>query len=273
MGTSQRHHASVQNQPNWGKESSAVTSIAKAIADLNEINQNPPANMSPAAIQRRKTTLNNRISARSRAAINNRVTAAGGRNSVARGMSKAMGRGGLAISHNLAFAFTEIVEEGFSNWLRCHGIDNVNDKNCHQLIDILKDFISDSMTALDDTAARDALEFVMEQVEEQLQGDISQLENVLNHILSSDEIREIICEFFGYYVYCHIRQDLYEKIEKEKGTQIADETFDEIRDYIIEGIRRNRQGRPAEQIDWKSDEAKAFISNEFDSVLQILGVE
>lgn len=44
----------------------------------------------------------------------------------------------------------------------------------------------------------------------------------------------------------------------------------EIKELIIDDVKRGFNNHSAEQIDWKSDEGKDFISKEFDKIIQIL---
>ena len=53
MGTSHRHHATVAGEPNWGKTSSAVSYLGKAVGEGKELDNNPPLNLNPKAIKRK----------------------------------------------------------------------------------------------------------------------------------------------------------------------------------------------------------------------------
>lgn len=44
----------------------------------------------------------------------------------------------------------------------------------------------------------------------------------------------------------------------------------EIKELIIDDVKRGFNNRPARQIDWKGEEGKSFISQEFDRIIQIL---
>lgn len=44
----------------------------------------------------------------------------------------------------------------------------------------------------------------------------------------------------------------------------------EIKDLIIDDVKRGFNNRTSGQIDWKGEEGEKFISQEFDRIIQIL---
>ena len=96
MGTSHRHTPTVKGEPNWGKASAAVTALAGSIAELDELVQNPPTNVTSMQIEKRERTLEKRKAHHYHKAIRHLISAAGGRAKVSRGSSQALGRAGVA---------------------------------------------------------------------------------------------------------------------------------------------------------------------------------
>ena len=92
----------------------------------------------------------------------------------------------------------------------------------------------------------------------------------MNSLLASGEIKNIIDKFFGMYIYSHLSQDFKEKLEYEKGTKVANETMNEIKELILDDIKRSLGGRNASSIDWNTSEGEAFIQAEFDRILYIM---
>ena len=86
----------------------------------------------------------------------------------------------------------------------------------------------------------------------------------------ADEIKNILDEFFGMYIFSHLSQNFSEKLEYEKGTEIMIQTMTEIRELIIEDVKFGILKRPAEQIDWTSPESQGYIQKEFDRIIFIL---
>lgn len=273
MGTSHRHKASIIGQPNWGEASAAVTGIASDIDKENQLSQDlqkPQTPQQQKQTQKKISNIDKRIRRNYHKAVHNFVKAAGGRAIVSSGSSHALGHAGINLAYGFINAFSEIVNNGLSSWLKSKGVDSLIGKSCKDILDLIKGFIDYDISGLDDTAANEALEHVMEIIEDRAGNDPSQLEKALTNAMNSDEIKEIMDEFFGMYIYCHLSQDFSEKLEYERGTETMLQTMSEIKEQILEDVRFGVLKRPAEQIDWTSPESKSFIKKEFDRILFIL---
>ena len=269
MGTSHRHTPTVAGKPNWGNSSKAVTSIAGYEKKSNELEENPPTGLSSAQIAKQQKQLNSRISRSYHRAVRNLVRAAGGRNKVSTGVSKAMGHAGVALIGNFVSAIHEVVSNGLTEWLRRKGI-SLSGKSCRDILDLIKSYIEIGIAGLDNTAANEALECVLDEMEQKIGDDITAFDRAMNTIMNSDEIKNLLDLFFGMYIFSHLSQDFQEKLEYEKGVKEANETMEEIKGLIMDDISRNYSGRDASTVDWSSADGQAFIQKEFDRILYIL---
>jgi hypothetical protein len=268
MGTSHRHIPGVTGEPNWGKSSQDVTRISKVVEEEKELEQNPQ-NISQKDIEKRQRTLNKRKSRIYRNAVRNLVRAAGGRSFVSSGGSHAVGGAGVNWAISWTNAFQEIAEQGLSSWLQNRG-QSLEGKSCQDIIILIEKFIGDYFVGLDDTAAKEALSHVLELIEDKLNDNIKDFDKVFNEILYTEEIKDLVDQFFGIYIYSYLSQNFYEKIEKSKGTEIANETMLEIKELILDDVSRGINGRPAGQVDWKGEEGNLFIKSEFDRIIKII---
>lgn len=273
MGTSQRHKASVLNQPNWGKTSNDVTAIVKTIIAAQELVANPPENWSGKQIAKKQNEYEKRISSCTRKSVRNIIKASGGRKKVASGNSRAIGHSGIAVGLSWASTMAELNKVGIEAWLKSKGIENFADKSCHDIIYIIKSLIEEDVIGLDATAAGDALQHVMELVETMIGDDLDNFDSIINKIMSTEQCSLMLCEFFGYYIYSHLSQDFSEKIEKKYGTDNKDATMTEIRDKIIDDAKNGYKGKNIIHIDWNGPEGDNFIKEEFDSILYIIGCD
>lgn len=268
MGTSHRHKPS--GSPNWGKASKAITQISKDLSESNELLNNPPTNSSSQRIAKRQSTLEKRIFRSCHKAIRNIVRASGGRNSVAKGVSRVMGHSGVYYAGAFTSAFQEIAEQGLSSWLKGKGINSIEGKTTKEIIELLSGFIHDYFTGLDDTAAREALEAVNDMVEEQVVRNGDDFDKTFQEVVSSELIKDYLDVFFGVYIFSHLSQSFNERLQKNYGFEEANATMLEIKGLIIDDVKRGYNNRPAGQIDWKGEEGKNFISQEFDRIILIL---
>lgn len=270
MGTSHRHKAGPIGAPNWGATSTAVTIIANNEIAATELENDPSVNMQPEVVARQQSVYLRRIRHQYHKAVRSLVRAAGGRAKVSSGQSRAVGRAGVVWATGLAHAFQEIAEQGLWTWLTRKGISQGERKSCREILIIIEDFVKDYFAGLDETAASEALEHVMDKVEQKVQGDSAQLEIAFDAIINRDEIKDLVDDFFGMYIYSHLSQDFKEKLEKDKSIEIADGTMEEIKELILDDVHRGVAGRSAERVDWKGPDGENFIKNEFNRIILIL---
>ena len=270
MGTSHRHTPTIQHQPNWGQTSASVTSIAIEVEKADELDKNPPAHMTPQQITKRQSTLDNQIRKNFHRAVRNLVRSAGGRAKVGNGTSRALGHAGVVVLGKFVSTFNEITNHGLVQWMRDRGILSLEGKTCRDILNIIRGFIQNGVAGLDNTAANEALEHVMELLEDQMDDNITSFDEVMGKVWENESIKDLIDEFFGMYIFSHLSQDFEEKLGYEKGTEVMYMAMDEIRELIIDDVKMGKLGRSAETIDWGSEEGIIFISKEFDRILYIL---
>lgn len=270
MGTSHRHKAGPIDAPNWGIASAAVTTIANNEIAATELENNPSINMPQEVVARQQSVYSRRIRHQYHKAVRFLVRAAGGRDKVSSGQSHAVGRAGVVWATGFANAFQEIADQGLWTWLTRKGINQGERKSCREILTIIEDFVKDYFAGLDETAANEALEHVMDKVEQKAQGDSEQLKITFNTIINRDEIKDLLDDFFGMYIYSHLSQDFKEKLEKDKSMKIADDTMVEIKELILDDVHRGVAGRSAERVDWKGPDGENFIKREFNRIIQIL---
>jgi hypothetical protein len=292
MGTSHRHTPTVLGEPNWGNASAAVTSIAGAEEKLDEIEkelegmgnpedsddnqeneerQTKTANASPPPhIVKKQRQLDGQIRRNYHKAVSYLVKAAGGRSKVSSGASRAIGHAGISIANGLVSVINEIVNNGLSDWLSRRGITSLEGKSCQDVLDLIKNYIEAGVAGLDNTAANEALECVLDDLEAKVGDDLQSLEDVLTALMATDDVKNLLDKFFGMYVFSHLSQDFKEKLEYTKGTKVTNETMNEIKDLIMDDVQRSYGGRDASTIDWGTEDGKTFIQAEFDRILYIL---
>ncbi|MCQ2171291.1 MAG: hypothetical protein MJZ17_00840 [Bacteroidales bacterium] len=270
MGTSHRHTPTVKGEPNWGKSSSAVTGVTKDVDESNQLNDNPPPGVSPSNIAKRQSMLGKRITTGYHHAVRNLVRAGGGRHSISNGRSRAIGHSGIFVAGGFALIFNEIASNGLLDWLRNRGFTSLSGLSCHEILDIIKQYCEADVVGLDETAANEALEAILDSIEERVGDDIENLDEMMRTIVSGDELKDMIDMFFGMYIFSHLSQNFEEKLEYERGSVAMKNAMNEIKDQIMDDIRTGRSGRSVESIDWGKPEGNAFIKGEFNRILFIL---
>lgn len=269
MGTSHRYKATVKGQPNWGQSSAAITAMTAGVVKLAELNKNPPENETAKQIAKRHDRLERQISYNYRSAIRHLVRAAGGRHTVSSGSSCAFGRAGISSIGGLVAVIHEIANKGLSEWLRKRG-ETLEGKRACDVIDAIRGYMEIEIVGLDHTAANEAMEYVLDKLEEMIGEDVEKIDDVLDAILSGCEIKDLIALFFGMYIYSHLSQSFEEKLEYEKGSVATKDAMDQIKEQILDDVRTARLGHDVRAIDWSNPEGDAFIKAEFDRIIYII---
>lgn len=270
MGTSHRHTPTVKGEPNWGKASAALTGLVGDVEESDDLEQNPPEDKTPVQVEKRQNQLGKRITRNYHTSVRNLVRASGGRHKVSSGGSRALGHGGIVVINNFISAIQEIVNNGLATWLQQRGVDSLEEKSCQNIIDFLRQYIESGVAGLDSTAANEAIESVMDRLDDLVGDNVDEIENKFDAILNGEEIKDIIDQFFGMYIYVHLSQDFEEKLEYEKGSVAMKNAMNEVKEQILDDIRVGRTGRDVRTVDWSKPEGKAFIQAEFDRILFIL---
>lgn len=291
MGTSHRHTPTVVGEPNWGNASASVTSIASAEEELdkldkelageeetddnsddneNDEDQKESKSATPEQIAKRQRKLDSQIRRNYHHAVRNLVRAAGGRGKVSSGGSRAIGHAGIVLAGNLVSAISDIVKNGLSDWLSKKGVHTLEGKNCQDVLNLLREFIDSGVAGMDNTAANEALECVMDELGKTIGEDIDAFDAAMAGILASDGLKDLLDKFFGMYIFSHLSQDFQEKLEYERGSKIMNDTMNEIKELILDDIQRSRGGWDLSAIDWSTEEGKAFIQQEFNRIIFIL---
>ena len=270
MGTSHRHTPTVKGEPNWGKASAALTGLVGDVEESDDLEQNPPEDKTPTQVEKRQNQLGKRITRNYHTSVRNLVKASGGRHKVSSGGSRALGHGGIVVINNFISAIQEIVSNGLATWLQQRGVDSLEGKSCQDIIDFLRQYIESGVAGLDSTAANEAIESVMDRLDELVGDSVDEIEDKFDAILNGEDIKDIIDQFFGMYIYVHLSQDFEEKLEYEKGSIAMKNAMNEVKEQILDDIRVGRTGRDVRTVDWSKPEGKAFIQVEFDRILFIL---
>lgn len=273
MGTSHRHTPTVVGEPNWGKASFAVTNIAKAEEKLNELDteqENDDQKKTDTQITKQRQELDRQIQRNYHKAVRYLVKAAGGRSKVSNGTSRAIGHAGINIAMGFVSTVSDIINNGLTDWLRRRGIMSLEGESCQTILDLIRNYIEDDVAGLDNTAANEALEYVLDELGQKIGEDLSSFENAMNTLMTSNDIKDLLDKFFGMYIFSHLSQNFKEKLEYEKGTKVMNDTMNEIKELIMDDIQRCSSGKEALCIDWSAEEGKTFVKEEFDRIIYIL---
>lgn len=271
MGTTTRVGSGVRNEPNWGNLSTAITSAAKAVADLEKEDQQPESDVpAEAALQaKHHSKLVKRRDNHIKSAFERLVKLGGGSKTIASGSSAKVGRAGLRASGRMSGFFASVASSGLESTLTTIGFGKLTGRTLREVVDYLITWCGDVATGMDETAANQAIGTVLRELEAEADQDIDNLEKLFAAYADSEKLAKLLCTFFGVYIFEYLSERFEERLRQLRGEAVTRETFDRIRREIMGRITRLNDNRPVTKIDWSSATGKAEIEKIFEAVIKI----
>lgn len=285
MGTSQRHNPTVSGQPNWGKSSLGLTSAIKSLERLDgieeeieklleKLKEEQPDSEDPDKnkvriklnkLEKRRARTTRSYERNVRKSVRHLIRASGGKNRVSSGSQRSFGHSGLTVLGNVLQVFSQIHKNGLKAWIESKG-ENLTGKTWEDIRDLLYDACSEKVIGLDETAADQALNELLDDLSKIVK-KVENLEGVLEKTLSDAQIKEIIDKFFGVYIFAHLSQNFVEKLEKKYDQKTVTKYMKDIKNQIISDIREGVNGHDASNVDWNGEDGLDFMRREFEDII------
>lgn len=272
MGTTQRIGSGVKNEPNWGNLTSSMTSAAKAVEDIKK-EENKEEGTSRDELEKqakRYTNLLKRRDSHIKATYQRLVKIGGGSKNISSGNSAKIGRAGLKSSGKLVSFFSNVSSNGLESALNQIGFESLEGKTVQDVIDYLITYCAaDSAVGMDETAANKAVCEVLREIEADANDNLDNLDVLMKEYADGNMLSDILCNFFGVYIFEYLSERLEERIAQIRGEAVAKETFDLIKKDIMGRVARLNKERPLSKIDWAGEEGKKQIEEIFESIIKI----
>lgn len=276
MGTTQRIGSGVKNEPNWRGLNSAVTGIAKAIEEKEKLEQeeknNPPKNEEEIETLKQKLyKLDYRRENNAKKSFERLVKVGGGSKNISSGKSNKFGRAGLKSSSNLISFFTSVAFNGLDKTLIDKGFGSIVGKSLKEVLDFITEYTCESNIGMDEAAAKVAMLEVLKIIESEINNDINSLEKLMKEYVDSEKLSNLLCTFFGKYIYEFLFERLDDRLSQMKGTSISKSTFESIKLEINGRVDLLNSERTISKINWSGQEGKAEIEKIFEAIIKIEG--
>jgi len=268
MGTTQRIVPGVSGEPNWGDLNRAITNIAKAVEQQKKSHDNQ--NLNPDQVAKATKKNSDRRNGHVKAAFKNLVKTGGGAKTISSGKSKSIGRAGLKSSGRLVNFYTSVSSSGLQKALQDIGLGNLAGKSVQDITDFLLVYCVDNNSGMDETAASKATCEVLNEIATESNNDLDKYEELINSYVDSNGLADILCKFWGLYIYEHLSQRFEEKITQNKGTEVSKETFRTIKEDIMGQVKVLNETRSVAKIDWQGNEGTKNIESIFESIIKII---
>ncbi|GAA4756179.1 hypothetical protein [Flavisolibacter ginsenosidimutans] len=281
MGTTQRLIPGVTGEPNWPNLSNAITAIVNTVekekelekqAEKAEENQrDSPSEGNIKALEnisRQQAKLSARRTSHYKSALKNLIKTGGGRKSVTSGKSTSLGRAGLRASGRIYRFVTTVYNGGLEKALKSIGFENIKGKSVEEIIDYLLMYFSDSSSGMDDVAANMASCQVVEMIADEAK-TANELESNMKELIDGNKLIDVLCSFYGFYLFEHLAQRFQERISQIKGEELSRETFNMIKEDILGQVKIINADKAVTTIDWKGKEGSDIQEKIFDSIIQL----
>src|SRR5690606_21167026 len=268
MGTTQRMTPGVSGEPNWGQLNKSITIIDKTVEKEKQVENNESTSAEDAAKQ--LTRIEGRRNSHLKFAFNNLVRTGGGRSKISSGKSSSIGKAGRKSAGKIASFFTGVGSNDLQQTLIDIGFGSLQGKTFQEILDYLLVFCSDSNEGMDETAANNASCEIMKELAELAGNDLNKFEQLVKEYVEGKGFADLLCKFWGLYIFEHLSQRFEEKVKQQKGAEIGKETFKIIKADIIGQVKVLNTQRPVAKIDWKGNAGKKEIEKIFDSVIKII---
>jgi hypothetical protein len=265
MGTTQR----IGNGPNWGSISTAVTSIANTINNLNDLENDTKSNDKINDISKREKKLEKRKDKHIKSVLERLIKISGGSKAISSGKSNTIGRAGIKASNKMAGFFYSVSSKGLKEALNEIGFSDIEEKKVSDILSFLLDYFSDETIGMDEAAAKSAIYEVIKELESEVDGEIDSLESLMKSYVESTKLSEILCTFFGKYIYEFLWERFEERLRQKKGEDVTRETFISIQNEIKSRVILLNSNRELSKINWSAAEGRIEIEKIFEAIIKI----
>lgn len=281
MGTTQRLIPGVTGEPNWGNLNVAITSIANTVSKELEIEaevekavekqKETPSEANEKILEKLNAVqrkLHDRRIRNFRSGLQSLIKTGGGRTNIAKGKSSSLGRAGLRTSKNFSNFVLSVHTSGLTPVLKELGFAPLEGKKLQEVIDFLLIYFADTSSGMDEVAANMASCEIIEILTTGIK-TVEAFEKKLQSLVEDNTLTELLCKFYGLYLFEHLSQRFQEKITQIKGESVSMETFKVIKEDILEQIKVINSEKKISEINWKGKDGKELEEKIFNSIIQI----
>lgn len=203
-----------------------------------------------------------------KSALQNLIKTGGGSSKITKGKSASLGRAGLRTATRFSGFVTGVHSVGLATTLSNIGFGSLKGKKLQEVIDFLLIFFADTSSGMDEVAANMACCEILQMLTVEIDS-VEDFEKKLQSLVEDNSLTEVLCNFYGIYLFEHLSQRFQEKITQIKGEAVSAETFKIIKEDILGQLRVLQTDNDLLKIDWKGKAGKDLEEKIFNSIIQI----
>ena len=171
------------------------------------------------------------------------------------------------VARKLGGFFSSVAGVGFRKAFE-DAVESLEGKTLSEIAHLLLNHFGGPSNTLDEVDARTALCDLMDEILNDADSP-DDIEEAMETRAHGEVLDNLIRRFFGYYIYEQFCRDFYGRLVANIGNKQAEESVDEIRDYICEALKDEIGDRDMSQINWSGDQGERIIDEILDETLEV----
>ena len=164
--------------------------------------------------------------------------------------------------------FSAVNDVGFRKAFEDVGLGSFEGKTLSEIAHALLDHFGGPSNTLDEVDVRMALCDLMDEILNNADSP-EDVEKAMETRAHGEALDNLIRRFFGYYIYEQFCRDFYGRLVANIGNEEAEQSVNEIRDYICEALKDEIGDQDMNQINWNGDQGEQIIGKILDETLEV----
>ena len=175
------------------------------------------------------------------------------------------------VAQDIGRFFSSVANVGFGEAFEDAGLGSLEGKTLSEIAHLLLDHFGGTSNTLDKADVRTAL---CDLIDEIFNGadTVEGIEEAMEMRSHGEALDNLIRLFFGYYIYEQFCRDFYGQLVANIGYERAEESLNEIRDYICELLRDVIGDQDISQVDWNGSQGQQIVEQILQETLEVFSV-
>ena len=180
-------------------------------------------------------------------------------------------RAAQSVAQSIGGFFSSVASEGFQKAFKDAGLGSLEGKTVGEIAHSLLDYLGGPSGTLDKADVRTALCDLMDEILKDAD-TVEDVEEAMEMRSHGEALDNLIRHFFGYYIYEQFCRDLYGQLVTNIGDERAEESVNEIRDYICDALRDVVGDQDISQVDWNGSQGQQIVEQILQETLEVFSV-
>ena len=175
------------------------------------------------------------------------------------------------VARKIGGFFSSVANVGFREAFEDAGLGSLEGKTLSEIAHLLLDYLGGPSGTLDKADVRTALCDLMDEILNDTD-TVEDVEEAMEMRSHGEALDNLIRHFFGYYIYEQFCRDLYGQLVTNIGDDRAEESVDEIQDYICEALRDVVGDQNISQVGWNGSQGQQIVEQILQETLEVFSI-